>query len=465
MSLVAHLNLFDFAVFLFLASLTFAVLVISHKRNPKDDFLDYMLMGRKLTLPAFTATLVATWYGGIIGVTEIAFQHGLYNFITQGVFWYLTYLVFAFFMVDKVRSYGAVTLPELVGMQFGPIAAKIAAVFNFFNVVPIAYVLSCGLVIEALFGISLLWGMAISTALVCAYSMIGGFRSVVVTDIIQFACMCSSVAIVLVFAVSTFGGMDFLESNLPAKHFSVTGGNSIGTLLVWGFIALSTLVDPNFYQRCFAASTATVAKRGILFSTLIWCAFDLCTTFGAMYAAAALPNSTPSQGYLELGLTILPHGLKGFFLVGLLATIVSTMDSYIFIASNTLTYDLFPAKFRTRIDLSRIGICLVGVVAIALAQVFEGSVREVWKTLGSYSAGCLMIPMISSFLWPRFLSERDFIWSVSAGALAITYWRWAEHNGFWSYVDDLYAGLFATGVTLATCVTLTRVKQFFPKAR
>ena len=46
------------------------------------DWTDYLLMGRKLTLPLFVATLVATWYGDILGVTQIAFQYGVYNFVT-----------------------------------------------------------------------------------------------------------------------------------------------------------------------------------------------------------------------------------------------------------------------------------------------------------------------------------------------------------------------------------------------
>jgi len=45
----------------------------------------------------FVGTLVATWYGGIFGVTFIAFEKGLYNFLTQGVFWYIAYLIFACF--------------------------------------------------------------------------------------------------------------------------------------------------------------------------------------------------------------------------------------------------------------------------------------------------------------------------------------------------------------------------------
>src|SRR5690606_30270257 len=103
---------------------------------------DYLLMGRRLTLPLFVATLVATWYGGIMGVAQIAYQDGVYNFITQGFFWYLTYIIFALFMVKKVREKNPLTLPDLVENHFGKKARFIASIFNFTNMLPIAYITS-----------------------------------------------------------------------------------------------------------------------------------------------------------------------------------------------------------------------------------------------------------------------------------------------------------------------------------
>ena len=136
-NLTEILSLFDIIVFISILGLTIGVVLWSCFRekvkNKKESFLDYMLMGRSLTLPLFIATLVATWYGGVFGVTEIAFESGLYNFLIQGIFWYVTYLLFAFFLVRRIKAYEAVTLPELAGKMFGKKARVIAAVFNFFQ--------------------------------------------------------------------------------------------------------------------------------------------------------------------------------------------------------------------------------------------------------------------------------------------------------------------------------------------
>ena len=104
------------------------------QQKEKPAPLDYLLMGRQLTLPLFVATLVATWYGGIFGINEITFNYGIFNFVTQGVFWYVAYLLFAFFITDKIARYNSMTLPDLTGQMFGPKAAKVSAIFTFFYI-------------------------------------------------------------------------------------------------------------------------------------------------------------------------------------------------------------------------------------------------------------------------------------------------------------------------------------------
>ena len=97
-----YLSVLDWTVFIAVLFITFASIFYGQKIKKTSGVLETLLMGRKLTLPLFTATLVATWYGGIFGVTKIAFNQGIYNFVTQGAFWYIAYIVFALFMVDKI---------------------------------------------------------------------------------------------------------------------------------------------------------------------------------------------------------------------------------------------------------------------------------------------------------------------------------------------------------------------------
>tara|TARA_B100001248_G_scaffold262733_1_gene261897 strand:+ start:17556 stop:18929 length:1374 start_codon:yes stop_codon:yes gene_type:complete len=433
----AKLELLDILIFGLCLLISIAVAFVAYYQANKaeDSLVYYLLMGRQLSLPFFVATLVATWYGGIFGVTAIAFESGIYNFITQGVFWYFTYLIMAFFFVNKIKAIDAMTLPELVEKQFGKSAAKVAAIFNLFNVIPIAYTISIGLFLQMLFGGDLNVWMILGLGIVLIYTSASGFRSVIYTDLWQFALMFSAVVIVLIISIQDFGGISYLKSSLPASHFQVQGQHSIWEMLAWGFIALSTLVDPNFYQRIFAAKNPRVAKRGIIISTGIWLIFDLCTTFGAMYARASMPNADAKNAYMLYAFDLLPVGLKGFFLAGIFATILSTLDSYLFVAGNTLTYDLLYQK-QKRTNVHRLGLFFIAIISIILSNVFEGNIRMVWKTLGSYSAGSLLVVIVYAFYFPKRLKEKDFLMTVLSAALMMSLCRLLLPG-----IESLYVGL------------------------
>ena len=442
----------DWPIFIIVLLITFGSVIYggrlrktSHlKKTNQLGLLDHLVMGRQLTLPLFVATLVATWYGGIFGVTKIAFNQGIYNFVTQGVFWYIAYLVFALFMVDKIAPYEALTLPNLLEKMFGKKSGILGAFFNFFNVLPISYVISIGLFIQLLFNFSLEQSMLIGIGLVLSYSTLGGLRSVVYSDLIQFFVMCTGVALVFILSISTFGGIDFLKTSLPESYFQLTGTNTIATTFIWGLIALSTLVDPNFYQRCFAAKSPKVAKKGIIISTIIWAIFDLCTTFGAMYAKAIIPQAEAGTAYLTYAIQLLPNGLRGFFLAAILATILSTLDSYLFLAGATVGHDLPPKKHQGKKRLIMLGTIASAGLAYILAIYFKGDIKTVWKTLGSYSAACLLIPVVMGHLLKERISDNHFVLTCLAGVVSTSWWRNTKHQGFAASVDEIYIGSLTT---------------------
>ena len=156
-SVLATITIYDWLVFAAVLVATFVLVVYGIRRKDKStsaqaSFLDYMLMGRQLTLPLFIATLAATWYGGIFGVTQFAFEKGIYAFLIQGLFWYATYIIFAFFIAPAVRRFNVMTLPQLVTQMFGPWSGRLSSVFNFFNVLPITYAISLGIFVQTISG-------------------------------------------------------------------------------------------------------------------------------------------------------------------------------------------------------------------------------------------------------------------------------------------------------------------------
>lgn len=428
------------------------------ERSDQFSTLELLLMGRSLTLPLFVATLVATWYGGIFGVTALTYEKGIYNFLTQGVFWYLSYFLFAFFLVKKIRSRNVLTLPELAGELFGPSASRYTAVLNFMNLLPFAYTISLGLFLKSLFGGTLLVNTAIGVALVTAWSLWGGFRAVVFSDVVQFFFMILSVFMVVVFAWGKLGSPEILFDRLPATHFDWSGGEPLSLTLIWGFIALSTLVDPNFYQRCLAAKDERVARRGILISIGVWVFFDCCTTLGALYARAALPNIDPNHAYLQFAMDLLPSGLRGVMLAGIAAIVLSTLDAYLFNAATCLSYDLFRLKEKFRAWHHHVALIAVAIFSTVAGTFFEGNVVEVWKTLGSFSAACLLFPMLVGQWFPGRIGERAFNLAVSLGCFGIVAWKILNKLYNFSSIDEFYIGLFLTTITLLPSLLSRRMK-------
>ncbi len=443
------LSTLDYVVFALIMVMTIAFVLWGNyrknKQDIKDKFLDHMLMGRQLTLPMFIATLVATWYGGIFGVSQIAFDNGIFNFVSQGIFWYLTYIIFALFIVSKISRFKALTLPDLIGQMFGPKSEKLSAIFNILNLVPIVYTISLGLLLKMIFGISLPIGIILGVSFVLCYSFIGGFRSVVYSDIFQFFIMVSSVIVVYLLSYFTYGTAIF--DTLPASYFEPMGTFTFLETLSWGLIALSTLVDPNFYQRCFAAKDFKIAKKGILISTIVWIIFDLCLTFGAIYARAVIPEANSEFGYFLYALQLLPEGLRGFFLAGICATILSTLDSYIFLAGSTISYDLVPKKFKASIKAQSLGILSVAIFAIILSLIFDGNIKKVWKTLGSISSSALLIPVVFGYISKRKISDNVFLVAASSGAIATILWRLSGFKEYYQ-LDEIYIGMLSSFIPL-----------------
>lgn len=433
----------DWFIFFIILIFTISMVFISEWRHRKEDsIIDMLLMGRKLTLFPFVATLVATWYGGIFGTAQIAFDTGIYNFITQGVFWYITYFLFAKFILPKIKNQKAMTLPELIGDLIGPKSQKVSAIFNILNLIPIAYAISLGLLIQMLFSINFPMAVFIGVNIVTLYSASGGLRSVVISDCIQFLVMFSSVVILFFYCFLSFGIKPF--SFLEDHYFNPLGKYTLTESLVWGFIALSTLVDPNFYQRSFAALNEKTARVGIYFSILIWIIFDISLTFGAMYAKALLPLANEKYGYFEFAFKILPPGMKGFFLAGVVATIMSTLDSYLFLSSSTIVYDLFPRFKKTRFAYL-LSFILIAAFSVILALSFDGNIKAVWKAMGSISSAALLLPLTMNLFIKEKMSDNFFITTTISSAVMVIIWRLSPLKEM-TQLDELYPGIFVAGL-------------------
>ncbi|HEX9750460.1 MAG TPA: sodium:solute symporter family protein [candidate division Zixibacteria bacterium] len=425
---------------------------IGFRRSRRDrstpDAADYLIGGRRLTLPAFVASLVSTWYGGILGVGEYSYLYGISNWLVFGLPYYLWAAVFALFLARKARETQFVSLPDHLQQAYGRGAAVAGALVVFVMTVPAAYVLMLGDLVRLLLGWPLWIGASVGALVSIVYLLTGGFRAAIRADILQFLCMFGGFALILPFAIGHYGGWSYLAESLPATHLTWHGGNSGWFVLSWYFIALATLVEPAFYQRCYATRTVGTARRGIFWSIAFWIVFDFMTTTTGLYARAALTDlETPQMAYPALASLVLPPGIAGLFFVGLLATVVSTVDSYMFIAAVALGYDLIarvkPLTQRGIRTATRYAIVVAAIGAVALA-LLSRSVISIWRDLGSIGVPMLLLPVLLTFYSkrPTLTAPAVVIWIVAPGAVSGIWVLWRGLYGSYPLsAEPIFPGL------------------------
>jgi SSS family solute:Na+ symporter len=416
---------------------------------------DYMLAGRTLTLPMFVATLVSTWYGGILGVGEFSFKYGISNWIVFGVPYYFFALVFALLLAKKVRATNLFTIPDKLEHAYDKRTAIAGGILTFFLVTPAAYVLMLGILAQLIFGIDLNICIIITTFFTVVYLYKGGFRSDVWVNAFEFVMMFLGFALVVVFSYTKFGGLDFIRANVPPLHLTWNGGNSWQYITVWFFIALWTLVDPAFHQRCYAAKDGKTAQRGILVSILFWLIFDFMTSAAGLYARASLPPSIqPMYSYPLLAELSLPSIAKGMFYIGMLATIMSTLSSLTLISAITVGKDIVGRWKNAAHDSdlvkqwTKIGLVLSAVFSIAIAILLP-SVVNIWYTIGTCIIPGLLVPVLASYFDRLKIAAVYAFGAMLSGCLISTASLITGHiyaaNGapsYWLGIEPMYPGLF-----------------------
>jgi len=425
------------------------------RKADAGDAAGFLLAGRRLTLPMFVATIVSTWYGGILGVGEFSYRYGISNWLVFGVPYYLSAFFFAIFMAKRARKVPVLTIPDQMDKTYGRFPSYVSALFVFFMTSPAPYVLMLGVLLNFFFQWPLWLGVSVGAVFSMVYVFIGGFRSVVRTDMLQFAMMFIGFIFIIAFAASQYGGLTFVRESIPKQHFVWHGGNGAAYIIVWFFISLQTFVEPSFYQRCFAAQNENVARNGIFVSILFWLLFDFLTTSAGLYARALFPDlENPVTSYLFLSQKVLPPVLAGIFLAGMIATIMSTLDSYTFISGMTLGRDFMWALFESREEritlYTRIGIVLTTGLSILIA-LYARSVIQIWKDLGSIATPALIFPVVTSY-FPRFKMRPHFagLAMTVAGGIAFL-WTFSNPFGLTSQnylfnIEPIYPGLVAASL-------------------
>ncbi len=450
--MISFSNLDYIIILLFFSVVIFLGFLPKLKRNNADS---YLLSNRNVGLFLFVLTNVATWYGGILGVGEFTFHYGLLSWVTQGLPYYIFAILFAFLFAGKIRKASLFTISDKLEEVYGRKVGLFSSLLVFILVSPAPYLLMIASLINLIFGIDIFPSLFIGIIVSSIYLFRGGYKANILTDAFQFFVMFIGFIAIVYVATTTLGGYEFLKINLPKNHLTVSGGASPVFMVVWFLIALWTFADPGFHQRCYSAKSEKIAKYGIIISVFFWMVFDFLTTTTGLYARALLPNmGNAVLSFPLLAESILGSGVKGLFYAALFATILSTLNSFLFLSATTFGRD-FVYRFRKEVNdnnlikYTRIGIVVSALISILLAYQFS-SVVEIWYSIGSVIIPGVVLLVISAYTESLRISNKyaliESLSAISSSLLWLFLRPYFLDSFILSEVEPMIIGMFVAVV-------------------
>jgi SSS family solute:Na+ symporter len=365
----------------------FAGWLPSLKKHTSNSFVDFFLAGRSVTLPFFVMSLVATWYGSIVGVGEFIHSYGIVTWFCFGVPYYVIALFFALFFAKKIRSGNILSIPSAIEKKFGKKQGVIVAILLLIITIPAPYSLTLGVVLQMFLPLPLWATILIGTGISLVIVSKGGLQSDLYANSIQFVLMYFGFGLLLFFSWSSFGSpiklFDKLTPTLQnpfQSHFWL--------IFSWTIIALQTFVDPSFHQRCSAAVSPVTAKNGILISILFWFVFDSLTMLTGLYSVTYIGNSNPLEVYTVLSKTVLSSPWSGFFLISILSIVMSTLESYLLISSSIVSFDIIGKSSSVKQHkFSNVFILLALAIVASVVAISIPSITTI-----IYTAASIVVP-------------------------------------------------------------------------
>jgi len=435
-----------------------AVLVIGFRTKKSDSTVkDYIIAGRTLTLPAFVATLVSSFYGGILGIGEFTFKYGMSGWLYYAFPFYLFIFIFAYFLADKIRKVHLYTIPDRLDRIYGKKVSIVGGILIFFLATPAPYLFMMGVLLQLVIGFKLIYSIIFSLVVSIIYLAKGGFRADVRVNILEFLLMFVGFGIIIPFCLNKLGGFEYLESRLPETDLTLFGNFSLQYFFVWFFIGSWALIDPVFYQRCYAVKNKKTPRRGVLISLVFWFIFDTLTTTAGLYSKAFLGKeiANPTYSYPALAEVILPPIAKGLFLVGMIATIMSSLHSYIFVSATTFGRDVI-ARIKNESEekslYNKTGLLVSGLFSLLLAVMIP-SVVNIWYTVGTMIIPPLLFSVVTSYITRLQVHSKFILAAMLSSSLISLVWFIYGHfrivNGFPRYLfslEPMYPGLIVGGI-------------------
>ncbi len=335
---------------------TIAVLIIGLLSGKKIKSLHEYAIGKRnfsnsLLIAALFASMAAA--SGTSGLTGKIYSHGLiflYSYL--GII--VSRLLVAFFIAPKMENFlGLTSAGDIFERLYGKPAKILVGILTSIEgpLLTSAQILATYQAAQYFLGIPKVEAAIISSLTVLLYSLRGGIRAVSTTDLFQFAVLLIAIPVTAAIAISKIGGYSQLAQILqssPMLFPDLKGDILFRHIAIFISFAIPCLF-PLTLQRMLMAKNTQQIKSTFIANAAISLPFYVSIGVMGICASILLPNIDPNMALPALIDHILPIGVRGFVIAGILAIFMSSADSDINISSVALTHDVLQPIFGNKI--------------------------------------------------------------------------------------------------------------------
>lgn len=332
-----------------------------------------------------------------------------------------------------IKHYGAVSVGDIISKHYGREGRIIAGIAS--TLVSIGYLAAqinvSGLIFQDLFEIKYIYCVIISYIIVIFYTTLGGLKTVVINNVIQFVMMLLAIPTMTIIGLEQVGVTHFIDKTVE-YHRNLQSDTMIYEVAVLALCFGMMGLVPSFIQRVVSGKNATVTRNSIVYKSIVYVFFIICITANGLLARYIVPDVTSNMAIPAMIDTIIPTGLRGIVLIGLLASVMSTADSDLNIAAISITNDILKPLFlegkaatssmmqfiltHKLVIFTQFMTVVIGTAAIFIALCFNNVVDLVFFSAGFWTP--MMFVPIMSILFDKVIPAKYMIMNAAISALA-----------------------------------------------
>ena len=402
-----------------------AIWATMRERTGHETSTDYFLAGRDAGWFLVGGSLFASNIGSehLVGLAGTGAASGVavaqFEILASLILLLLGWLFVPFYLAS-----GVYTMPEFLQRRYSEGARWYLAVISIIGYVltKISVTIAAGgIVFQALMGIDFWTGALVVVVVTGVYTIFGGLRAVLYTDLLQMFVLIGGAVAVMVLGLNALGGWGAMTEAVGPSFLSVwrpaSDPDFPWTGILFGAPILGVwywCTDQFIVQRVLAAHNVSHARRGTLFAGYLKLLplFIFVIPGVIAYALAEqgrLDLAEPDQALPTLIGVLLPVGLRGLVVAGLLAALMSSLSSVFNSTSTLITLDVYK---RLRPQASERQLVLfgqsatavlvgVGLLWIPLMQLISGQLYQYLQSVQAYISPPIAAVFLIGLLWRR----------------------------------------------------------------